>query len=201
MTLALTLPPTPPALGDPEDVFDARAIDNIAWFQTIIPELNAFIADLNAAGIPVGGFAPGQFPGTTTNDNAAAGNIGEYATNAASAVSLPTATDTNIASLTLGPGDWEVWAGFSYAPSGVSSVSLMAAAISTTSASRAGAPADGTMLAEGALGTTFGCAAFVGKIRITVAAASTQTVYLVGRVDHSGGTVTGAGRISARRAR
>ena len=53
----------------------------------------------------------GGIVGTTTNNNAAAGNVGEYVEGVvlrASAVSLTTATVGNVSSITLGAGDWDV---------------------------------------------------------------------------------------------
>lgn len=53
----------------------------------------------------------GQLPGTATNDNATSGNFGEEVISnilVGSAVSLTTATGTNITSLSLTAGDWDV---------------------------------------------------------------------------------------------
>jgi len=50
--------------------------------------------------------------GTTTNDNAAAGSVGELISSvvaAGSAISLTTATPANITSISLTAGDWDVW--------------------------------------------------------------------------------------------
>jgi hypothetical protein len=64
---------------------------------------------------------PTAVQGTTTNDNAAAGYVGELlSTNlpSGSAVSLTTDTITNITTLSLTAGDWDVWATLIYAGSG-----------------------------------------------------------------------------------
>src|SRR5690349_16625741 len=50
--------------------------------------------------------------GTATNDDAAAGKIGEYIESevlSGSAVSLTTNTAANITSISLTAGDWDVW--------------------------------------------------------------------------------------------
>jgi len=53
----------------------------------------------------------GGIVGTTTNDNAAAGIVGEYVSStvgAGSAITLTTATAANLTNITLTPGDWDV---------------------------------------------------------------------------------------------
>jgi hypothetical protein len=55
----------------------------------------------------------GQVPGTNTNDNAVAGNVGEYLFAASGSItsspsSLDTYTDVADLSLTLTPGDWDL---------------------------------------------------------------------------------------------
>jgi hypothetical protein len=60
------------------------------------------------SGVP----AVGQIPGTATNDDAAAGKLGEIISSnivVGSAVSLTTNTPANITSLSLTAGDWDVW--------------------------------------------------------------------------------------------
>lgn len=60
---------------------------------------------------------PGQLPGTTTNDNAAAGNVGEFLTASASNVVVPaSATIGNVVTLALTAGDWDVWGIFRLSP-------------------------------------------------------------------------------------
>ncbi|TWA89571.1 hypothetical protein [Bradyrhizobium stylosanthis] len=76
------------------------------------------IADTTGALSRVGnGGIPLQ--GTNTNDNAAAGYVGEYLENNVTvAVNVVTNTVTAIASITLTPGDWDVHAGFTVFPNG-----------------------------------------------------------------------------------
>jgi hypothetical protein len=70
---------------------------------------------VNAQSVFVNGAAAfsstvGQIPGTATNDNAAAGNVGEViASNVliGAAVALTTATPANITSMGLTAGDWD----------------------------------------------------------------------------------------------
>src|ERR1700744_413847 len=53
--------------------------------------------------------AAGQIRGTATNDNASAGNVGEYVvSNNTTAQSLASGTPLNVTSISLTPGDWDV---------------------------------------------------------------------------------------------
>ncbi len=57
------------------------------------------------------GISAGQYPGTSTNDSATAGNIGEHASNtttSGSALSLSSGAAKTITSISLTPGDWDV---------------------------------------------------------------------------------------------
>ena len=54
----------------------------------------------------------GEYPGTNSNDNAIAGNVGEYLSTtvpSGSAVALATTQISDIATLSLSAGDWDVW--------------------------------------------------------------------------------------------
>ena len=56
-------------------------------------------------------FSNGQLPGTATNDNATAGNVGEYIASVVSGgspITLVTGVWTNFTSIALSAGDWEV---------------------------------------------------------------------------------------------
>jgi lysophospholipase L1-like esterase len=77
---------------------------------------------------------PGQFPGITTGGAAQVGNVGELLTNTASpnAVSLATGAGSGIASLTLTPGDWDVWGTVNFTPAGTTSITQLSVGPSTT---------------------------------------------------------------------
>lgn len=51
---------------------------------------------------------PGQLPGTTTNDAASAGNVGQYITGTGTTVSISSSTAADITSVSLTAGDWDV---------------------------------------------------------------------------------------------
>jgi len=67
---------------------------------------NAWLGELS---FQVAGSAPGQLPGTATNDNASAGNVGEYISSSLATVTAAgNGTTTNVTSVLLTAGDWEV---------------------------------------------------------------------------------------------
>lgn len=66
--------------------------------------------------------------GTTTNDNAAAGSVGEFISsviNLGSKITLTTATATNITSISLTAGDWDIAWGLSFETEATTSLVLI----------------------------------------------------------------------------
>ncbi len=134
--------------------------------------------------------------GTTAGTEAAAGTVGQVVTSSASSVSLTNAVFSNITSISLTAGDWEITGVVEYSPS-AASPTRMSTAITSTSAAvdnwfnrtllRA------TMTAAGQQCQTTP----VVRYNLT----STTTVYLVGLMDFSTGTCTAQGYIRARRIR
>lgn len=66
-----------------------------------------------ASATEAGLYKAGQAPGTPTNDNASAGNVGEYvqasvSSNQSGSTTIATYTDVSGASITLTPGDWDI---------------------------------------------------------------------------------------------
>ena len=130
--------------------------------------------------------------GVTDGSNAAAGQIGEYLTATGGGQGLTTVTPANTASLTLQPGDWEVWGFVGYNMSVAASV--LAVAINTSVA----------------LGTYYNSLSVNSNIftsqqlaampqRISISAAT--TIYMIGYASFASGTVTATGTIFARRVR
>jgi len=141
--------------------------------------------------------------GTTTNNNAAAGSVGELIESqilVGSAVALTTATPANITSISLTAGDWDVWGNVWFNPAGTTVVTIIQGAINTVSASLPTAPGMGAR-ERLALSFTTGQAQsmFVGQISISLAA--TTTIYLVAQSTFSTSTLDGYGYIGARRVR
>lgn len=137
--------------------------------------------------------------GTSTNNNATAGYIGEYINSQvlnASAVTPPgTGTSFNVTSISLSPGDWDVW-GNMRANTGSASDQAYHGWISSTSAT----PPDGSLLVIVAPFTALtGLGFVVPYIRFSLSA--TTTVYLSSRCFYTGAAPTVSGGIHARRAR
>lgn len=139
--------------------------------------------------------------GTSTNDAATAGDIGETVESiiaSGSAVSSPgSGTAFDVTSISLTAGDWDVSGNVQFSGGAITGTRA-AASLNTTSAT------------EGTVGDT----AFVTTQMPTAAAsisvpipprrisiASTTTVYLVGRISYTAGSPTAFGHIYARRAR
>lgn len=146
--------------------------------------------------------------GSTTNDSATAGNIGEVITAtvaSASAVSLSTGTGKNVTSISLTAGDWDVSGQVDFVLAGVTAT-LFQSGISlatNTLPSQAGGsglgtdPLVGVPLLTTVLSATY--AQGISPVRISLSA--TTTVYLVAQAAFSVGTTTAYGTIFARRAR
>lgn len=138
----------------------------------------------------------GQIPGTTTNNNANAGNIGEAvdATRLyASSLSMTSTVPINVVSVLLQPGDWQVSGNVFIDPS-ISATSY-SGAISVTSASYP----DNCFL-TGSSGISFTDNGF-STSTIRVSTNITITVYLVASATFASGTCIVCGYMLARRMR
>lgn len=145
-------------------------------------------------------FTPRNVRGTTTNDNAAAGYVGEFVTStlaSGSAISLTTNVVANVTSITLTPGDWDVFGAVNYAHS-AATTSNYSGGTSTTSA---------TLGSQGTYFTLpFGVSASSAAVRqavptVRISVSVNTIVYLVALATISGGTVSAHGTINARRVR
>jgi len=137
--------------------------------------------------------------GTTTNDNANAGSVGEYITSTVTSVSIPTPnTPANITSISLTAGDWDVWGNVLFLPAGSTVPVNPNVGINTTSATLPAPPLYFQMN-----GVTITAGSIVSGIapsqRITLS--STTTVFLVAQIGFSVSTMSADGYISARRRR
>lgn len=144
--------------------------------------------------------------GTTTNDNAAAGSVGEYISSTVlvgSAVSLSSSATANITSISLTAGDWDVEGNIVFNPAGSTTTTLATAAINTTSATLPTAPGAGAynFWFTSSAGTAAGFAPALPTGMTRISLASTTTVYLVAQATFGVSTETAYGFIGARRAR
>jgi len=144
--------------------------------------------------------------GTTANDLATTGNIGEYLSTVvlvANEVNINAAA--NVCTLSLTAGDWNVWGELWVDNStGASTISGRAsAAITTTSATTPTVPADGTArtVYDSTPLTTSVFALVIPVSTVRISLGTTTNVYLVGQVTTSAGTTNGYGKIAARRVR
>lgn len=134
--------------------------------------------------------------GTTTNNNANAGSVGEYITANASGVSMSIAgTATNITSISLTAGDWDVWGACSI----MNSANALADSSIGVNSVSATLPAVGqyarVILPSGVPVTALAAPTMRQSL------SATTTVYLVAGGVASSGTNTGTGFIAARRVR
>jgi len=147
--------------------------------------------------------------GTTTNDNAAAGIIGEVKTSTVAigdAVAETTATPVDVTTLALTPGDWEVSGVINRVLTGTTATAY-GAAISPTAdtfpaqAGGSGVSADSSVTQNATFGTTVtgNYVTIVGPVRVSLAA--NATIHLVAGDVFSAGTVGVFGTLRARRAR
>jgi hypothetical protein len=135
--------------------------------------------------------------GTTTNDSANAGSVGEYVTATGTAVSLTTATPANITSISLTAGDWEVSGSIGFNPAGGAAPATLAAGANTTTATLPASPFVAIIQATLTANAQQGFA--VPPNRVTIA--GTTTVFLVAQANFGAGTCTGTAVIRARRVR
>lgn len=87
--------------------------------------------------LPPERFTAGQYPGTATNDDALAGNLGFAVYTAlakGSAISLTTGTAVNVITQSFGAGDWEISGTVCFTGNAATTVSSIAAGITPTTA-------------------------------------------------------------------
>lgn len=146
----------------------------------------------------------GQIPGTTTNGNATAGNVGEYISAtvlSGGAIALTTATPANVTSISLTAGDWDVWGTAGFIANAATTATIFEGGINTISATLPTPPGNGTYFQLGlavAAGATEPVMP-IGSSRLSLAV--TTTVYLVVQSTFAVNSMSGFGFIAARRRR
>lgn len=143
--------------------------------------------------------------GTTTNDNAAAGCVGEYLSASlasGSAITLANGVAANITSLSLSAGDWDVWGEIQLSLPASTAYTYYLGGIHTVSATMPAAPdlsRNGWTGASQTIPSLTGNGFLIGIKRVSIA--SSTTVYLVGQMGFTAGAPSAYGVIAARRVR
>lgn len=140
--------------------------------------------------------------GTTTNDDALAGQVGQFMAatlGAGSAVSLSNNVPATVTSVSLTAGDWDCWGTVALAPAGSTTITSIAGGINTVAATLPTAPASGFTLLAAPFLTGQPQVLSLGSTRINLG--STTTVYLVTASAFGVSTMGGYGTLNCRRAR
>ena len=146
--------------------------------------------------------------GTTTNNNAGTGYVGEYVSSNVNAGSPTGATNNtvgNVTSISLTAGDWDVSGSVVFFPNGTTTLSTVSCTISTTSATMAGIgsadQAIGVQQWNPNLASVATYYPVVSAPIKRISIASTTTVYLCYRATFAVSTLGVGGQLSARRIR
>ena len=141
--------------------------------------------------------------GVNTNSNAAAGTVGEFISAtvpSGSAVALGSGVPSNVTTISLTAGDWDVWANVVFDAAPTTTITVESGGISLTSVTLPTPPATGAYFSLSAAFATGGDNAFpVGTTRLSVA--STTLVFLVVNATFAVSTLSAYGFLGARRRR
>lgn len=143
----------------------------------------------------------GQLLGTATNDNASAGNVGQFVTSfisSGSAVTMARATATDVTTISITAGDWDARATAWFSSS--ANQTQLVISISTTANTFPALGSEGFFDNNGTFGTLNGVV--TGPVRFSVA--GTTTLHMVCQSDTLAAASTSIltyGTLSARRAR
>lgn len=175
---------------------------NVTGTGTVNSGTAGQLAYYATTGTAVSGGQLGNIAGTTTNDNAAAGNVGEFKSSVVpigSAVTLTTSgVPVDITSISLTAGDWDVWGNVGFTGNGIVGASGWYAWTSATSATQPDLSLASIQVLTASASTTLAEAVPYQRYSL----ASTTTIYLTG--EFAAGAVTsvvGFGGIYARRVR
>jgi hypothetical protein len=155
---------------------------------------------LQVSGVTV---SRGQYPGTSTNDAATAGNKGEYVTSSVesgSALGVTTNTPLTITSISLTAGDWDVGGVLSYLPAASTSITRYLGSFSLTTNTLDTTAGRLIGYSTPAVVPTGLISAFpFSTYRFSLS--GTTTIYLVAQATFTASTLSAFGIISGRRVR
>ncbi len=141
--------------------------------------------------------------GTTTNDNAAAGSVGELIESeiqSGSPVSISNNVAKDITSISLTAGDWDVWGTIAFIPAASTVIGIQDSWINITSATPPVKPNKGAYLNDSRVFPASSGGTFpIGMKRLSLS--GTTTVYLSTQTNFTVSTCTAYGYIGARRVR
>lgn len=152
-------------------------------------------------------FAAGQTPATATNDNATAGNAGEYKSTVGTSgapVTLVNNTGNNVVTLSLTAGDWDVWGTVYLTPGAGTTIGSAQVGASSTSATVPATAGDFNSTywgASGVIASSFPSSVTQEAPKVRISLSATTNVFLAVNANFSGGALTTFGAIKARRAR
>lgn len=171
---------------------------------TTIPTLVATGATVTTL-TATGAITPSQtvgIVGTTTNNSANAGAVGEFINSTVvvgSAITLTSATPANVTSISLTAGDWDVFGGVWFTV-GAGGATALHAGINSTSATLPPDPGAGSRASTvAAFGAGTQQVSSLAPARYSLA--GTTTIYLVAAQNFPSGAAQAWGDISARRVR
>ena len=141
--------------------------------------------------------------GTTTNNNANAGSVGEYVEStvaSASKIALTNITGANVTSISLTAGDWDVWGNAYFDPAATTTFDLIIASISTVSATSPSRDT-GNQAVLKVLDFGTGIPSALQPVPQRLSLSATTTVYLVVVCSFAVSTMHSFGTLRARRVR
>ena len=171
----------PPALGSTTP--NSAAVTSLIALAAITPSQTAGIV------------------GTTTNNSANAGSVGEYVTATTLTVSTSSGVPLNVTSISLTAGDWDVSGVLQVIPTGSTTLAGVTASISTTSGATGPFGTSTFLNLVATTGYATGQSQGIPTPVVRLSLASTTTVFLVANVVFGTSTLTSSGLIRARRMR
>jgi len=112
---------------------------NVSTIGTpVANQIASFASSTTVQGITAAVGAAGQLPGEASNGNASAGNVGEYiqgVVNSGTPTNLSNASPTNLTSISLTSGDWDISTNINFTPAASTNITRMYISMSSVSAS------------------------------------------------------------------